>query len=354
MDRGLCLALVCILIALGFSSCGPAQNTASADDMRLKVAINSLSSGYLADLVAADQGYFKAQGLTVYPLPFQTEPSSPQMAEAVRSGAIEVALGGLLTEAILLSQVDPEIRVIGQLQVGLAGAITVSNKLQQETGLTESSPLEAKVKALAGKKIGVVSTTGLTGAFVSYLFRRFGLDPKKVASLVTLGPTVASAVAAMKAGRVDALSFFEPVGETIESQGLGHIWISPLKGDVPELARQLNAVFYAKASLIRSKPKTIQALVRAIAMALAFIQKYPDRAMGILQKYTQVDDRTIAAARQVLLQSYPSTPVVDQQAYNVAIAFDSKTGLISSAPPYQQLVDTQTASQALKGFRPTV
>lgn len=352
--RASSLAMLLILAIINLAGCGLGQSSTVTDDMKLKVAINSLSSGYLADLVAMDKGYFQAQGLTVYPLPFQTEPSSPQMAEAIHSGAIEVAIGGLLTEAFLVSRVDADVRVIGQLQTGLAGAITVSNKLQEQTGLTESSPLEAKVKALVGKKIGVVSTTGLTGAFVTYLFRRYGLNINKDATLVALGPTEASAVAAMKAGRVDALSFFEPVGETVESQGLGHVWISPLKGDIPELVGELNAVFYAKASLIRAKPNTIKALVRAIAMALTFIQKYPDQAMKILQKYTQVDDKTIAAAKEVLKNAYPTTPVIDKHSYDLATTFDIQAGLISAAPPFESLVDTQTAAQAMQGFTPVV
>jgi NitT/TauT family transport system substrate-binding protein len=133
--------------------------------------------------------------------PCRSERGNEAISEAVCSGAIEVRwLGRLLTAAILASQVDPDIRVIGQLQVGLAGAITGSNKLQQETGLTESSPLAAKAKALVGKKIGVVSTTGLTGAFVAYLLHQFGLDFKKEATLVTLDSTVASAVCHRAAG----------------------------------------------------------------------------------------------------------------------------------------------------------
>lgn len=65
--RGLCAVLAFVIAALSLTSCGSAQSRVATDDMRLKVAMNSLSSGYLADLVAADQGYFKAQGLTAYP-----------------------------------------------------------------------------------------------------------------------------------------------------------------------------------------------------------------------------------------------------------------------------------------------
>ncbi|WP_146747190.1 hypothetical protein [Thermogemmatispora tikiterensis] len=76
--------------------------------------------------------------------------------------------------------------------------------------------------------------------------------------------------------------------------------------------------------------------------------------MQILQKDTQVDDKTIAADKEVLQHAYPATPVADEHAYDVVVAFDIKAGLITSAPPYQQLVDNQTAVQALQGFRPSV
>jgi NitT/TauT family transport system substrate-binding protein len=201
--------------------------------------------------------------------------------------------------------------VLGQLQVAFPNDITVSNKFLQQTGLSESSPLEAKVKALVGKKIGVISSTGQTGGFVSYLFHLFGLDVNKAATLVAVGNNVSAAVAALKTGRVDALSFYKPVGEAIETQGLGRIFISPLRGDVPQMQGQLNSVFYTKASLIRVKPNTFKALVRAMAMALAFIRKYPDQAIRILQKYTHIDDKTAAAA-QHLRASSASTPIVNE------------------------------------------
>jgi NitT/TauT family transport system substrate-binding protein len=343
-----------VLTLVSLSSCGLGSSSSASDDMKLKVAIDSLSAPFLPDLVALDKGYFQAQGLTISPVPFQTMATSPQMAEAIHSGAIDVAVGGLVTESFLVARVDSDVKVIGQLQTSFPNDITVSNKLAQETGLTESSPLEAKVRALVGKKIGVISTTGQTGGFATYLFRLFGLDVNKSATLVAVGNSVAAAVAALKAGRVDALSFYKPVGEFVETQGIGQIWISPIKGDVPQMTGQLNSVFYAKESLIHAKPNTIKALVRAMAMALAFIQKYPDQAARILQKYTHIDDKTMVAAAADLRTSYATTPVVDQKAYNVATAFDVEAGLISVAPPFQSLVDTDTASQAMANFTPVV
>jgi ABC-type nitrate/sulfonate/bicarbonate transport system substrate-binding protein len=346
--------LILIAILLGFSGCSFGPATSFKDDMKLKVAIDSLSAPFLPALVALDKGYFQAQGLTVYPTPFQVQSSSPQMAEAIHSGAIDVAVGGLLTEAFLVSRVDADVKVIGQLQTAFATDVIAGNKLLQQTGLSESSPLEAKVKALVGKKIGVVSTTGQTGGLVSFLFHLFGLNASKDTTLVSIGNNVPAALAALKTGRVDALSFFKPVGETVETQGLGHIFISPLNGDVPQMNGQLNSVFYAKASLIRAKPNTIRALVRAIAMALAFIHKYPDQAIKILQKYTHIDEKTASVAAQNLASSYATTPIVDEQGYNVSASFDIQAGLLSAVPPFKAIVDTETASQAMQGFTPVV
>ncbi|WP_069804267.1 ABC transporter substrate-binding protein [Thermogemmatispora onikobensis] len=357
-SNSLLLALILVLLLSATSACGasapPPSSSQSQDNMRLKVAVDSLSAPFLPDLVALDKGYFQAQGLTIYPTPFQLEPTSPQMAEAIHSGAVEVAVGGLLTEAFLVSQVDADVKVIGQLQVAFPNDITVSNKFLQQTGLSASSPLEAKVKALVGKKIGVISATGQTGGFVSYLFHLFGLDVNKSATLVAVGNNVSAAVAALKAGRVDALSFYKPVGEAVQTQGLGRIFISPLRGDVPQMQGQLNSVFYAKASLIRAKPNTFKALVRAMAMALAFIQKYPDQAIKILQKYTHIDDKTAAAAAQDLRSSYATTPIVNERGYNVTASFALQTGAVKKIPPFSTLVDTQTAAQALQGFTPQV
>ncbi len=118
MQRSLLMFLGLLLFSqflAGCSGLGPSTPPV-ADDMKLTVAIQAFSTTYLADYVAQGKGYFKDQGLTINPMPFQTIGVSTQMVEAVRSGTIDLCLGGLLNDAFLLTRVDSNVKVIAQIQ----------------------------------------------------------------------------------------------------------------------------------------------------------------------------------------------------------------------------------------------
>lgn len=84
-------------------------------------------------------------------------------------------------------------------------------------------------------------TTGITGpgsgtsALVTYMFKPAGMNAAPDATEVSLGSNPITVPGALKSGQAQALAFFQPTGQETEAEGIGSIYISPSRGDIPAL-----------------------------------------------------------------------------------------------------------------------
>jgi NitT/TauT family transport system substrate-binding protein len=343
--------LVCwLVVGLSVASCGGAGTTTtsstnnSSSSMTLNVGQISDSVAFFPFYVAEQQGYFKDEGLTLGSRPRLG--TGAKVATALEAGSIDIA-GGVITDAFDLAKVDPQVKVIGSLVNAYYVDVTVSKSFEKATGLTASSSLADKVKALRGKKVGITGPGSGTEALMIYLFKQQGLDVKRDATLVNLGSNNTAALGALRTGRVDALCFFSPVGQAAEAQGIGDILISPMRGDIPSMQGQLHGVFYTLQKVIDAKPKAVQAFIRAVGRAEAFIHSNPDKALTMLEQYLHMNQQIAKTVFAAMESAYPQSPRIDQQGYNIAAQFHVQAGLIKTAPAYSAIVAISTINAAL-------
>jgi NitT/TauT family transport system substrate-binding protein len=353
MRKGLSYFVALLLLGILLSGCGgsttstnssTANSSSSGDSMTLNVGQINDSINFFPFYVAEQLGYFKAQGLTLGARPrLQT---GPNVVAAIEAGNIDIG-GGVITDAFQMARVDPSARIIGALTNGYVVDVVVSKAFEQQTHLTEASPLSAKIDALRGKKIGITGPNTGTSALLTYLFKLEGMDVQKDAILESLGSNNLSALSALRNGRVDALSFFSPIGQAAEAQGAGDIFISPDNGDVPGLKGDVHGIFYTKQSVLDAKPKAIQAFIKAVAQAENYIQTNPDKAQTLLNDYLKYGPKVTSAVYAATSPVWAKTPQLAQSSYNVATQFHLQAGLIKAAIPYNNLVDTSVINQAI-------
>jgi NitT/TauT family transport system substrate-binding protein len=344
-----------VLVGVLLSGCGGSTTTAansssttskssSAASMTLNVGQLNNSINFFPFYVAEQQGYFKAQGLTLGARPrLQT---GSNVVAALEAGNIDIG-GGVITDVFDMAKVDPSARILGALTNGYVVDVVVSKAFEQQTHLTEASPLAAKIDALRGKKIGITGPNTGTAALLTYLFKLEGMDVQKDATLESLGSNNAAALASLRMGRVDALSFFSPIGQVAEAQSIGDIFISPDNGDVPGLRGDVHGLFYTRQSVIDAKPKAIQAFIKAVAQAENYIQANPAQAQVLLNDYLKYGPKVTSAVYAATSPVWAKTPQLSQSSYKVASQFHIQAGLIKSAPPYDNLVATNVINQAL-------
>lgn len=335
-----------LLVGLSLASCGSSGTTNSTDSMTLKVAQVNKSIFFFPLYVALQENFIKEQGLTLDPATPPSLGSGSKLATALEAGSIDIGVGGI-TDVFTISRVDAYVKIIGAVTNAFLIDVVVSKRFEQQTHLRATSPLAEKVKALVGKKVGISAPNSATDALLTFLFRQQGLDAQKDVVKVNVGADIATDLAALQSGRIDAVAVSAPGGEEAEAQGFGDTFISPVRGDVPSMQGQLFGVAYAKQNVINAKPKAVQAFIRAIAQAETFIQNHPDQTTALLGKYLKLDQKTLNISWSATKSSIPLTPQIDLEAYDTANQFHVKAGLIAIALPYNDLVATDIIHNAL-------
>lgn len=335
------------LVTAGCAKSGGSSGTAKAtgaDAMTLNVGQISDSAAFFPLFVAEDQGYFKAEGLTLGDRPRLG--TGAKLAAALQSGSIDIA-AGVMTDAFNMHKINDKTRLIGSLVDSYYVDIVAGPSIPASL---DSASLSDKIKALKGKKIGITGPGSGTEALVIYLLKQEGLDSKTDVTLVNLGADASAAIGALKTNRVDALSFFQPIGQQAEATGVGRIFISPTAGDVPALKGETHGVIFTKQSVMDSKGKAVGAFLRAIAKAEKLITSDSGQAKTLLQKYQQtLNPDTVDRLVPVLQKEIPSNPAPQKQGYQVAVDFHKKSGLVTSPPSFSDFVPSSFVSDALKG-----
>ncbi|QBD81314.1 ABC transporter substrate-binding protein [Ktedonosporobacter rubrisoli] len=226
-----------LLLSLSLASCGSSAPTSPTNSMTLKVAqVADILPGF-PFYVARKQHFFEKQGLTLDPSPPPSMGGGSKLAAAVEANAVEVGVGGV-TDVFTISHVDVYLRIIGAISTDMLMDIVVSKKFEQESHLSVSSSLEQKIHGLIGKKVGISAPGSATDAMVTYLFRSQHLDSQRDVVKVNVGADSSAMLAALQSGRVDAIAVAPPAGEQAELRGIGDTFISPARGDIPDLSGQ--------------------------------------------------------------------------------------------------------------------
>lgn len=327
-------ALALPLGAAGLAMAGCAKKPGAADpDSPLNVGQISDSIAFFPLHVAESKGFFEREGVTLGDRPRLG--TGAKLAAALTSGSIDIG-AGVLTDAFNMADVDAGTRVTTALVTEYYVDVVVGSDFD---GPAADAKLEDKIRALVGKTSGITGPGSGTEALLTYLFKLVGKDPKKDATLVNLGGAVTAAVGGISGGDVDALSFFQPVGQQVETEGDGSIYISPARGDVPDMEGQLHGVVFASGDAAASKKSQIEGFNKAIDAALALIQKGDDDVKPLLQEYLKKTPKaTVDKLLEILPKQTPPDHKPTKASYDIAADFHVKSGLIDKPPSFDDFV----------------
>jgi NitT/TauT family transport system substrate-binding protein len=300
----------------------------------LNVGQISDSVAFLPLFMAERQGYFAAEGLRLGERPRLG--TGAKVAAALKSGSIDLG-AGVLTDAFNLAKIDDGTRIVTSLVTEYYVDVVVPPSFPEPATLTD------KVATLVGKRIGITGPASGTEALVNYLFTSIGRNAATDSILVNLGGVATAAIGALKAGRVDALAFFQPIAQQAAAANAGRTFISPARGDVPALGGALHGVVFSTEKLLDRKRTEIAAFNRAMTRALADIHGDPGQARALLGQYLKGSDpKALDALVPILRREVPATPEVRRAPYDVARAFHLTSGLVRKAPTYDEVLLDRT------------
>ncbi len=280
-----CLATALVTAACG-SSGGAKPSASGLEKTHLTVAALPIVDDAPLFL-AIRKGYFRQQGLTVTPkIITQSTLALPDLLH----GSVDIVGGGNY-----VSYMEGQASGTFRLKILVAG--TECKAASFGVLALPSSGITSPAK-LAGKTIAVNLTNNIQTLTASAALKAAGVNPATVKYVVVPFPDMA---AALKAGRVSAISVVEPFltgaeqalgAKLVLSQCSGSLASFPLSG------------YFSTAAWAQQNPRTAAAFQRAMDKAQAYADANPAAVRQVLPTYTKV---TAPAAQHIVLNSFPAT-----------------------------------------------
>jgi len=311
---------------------------------KVVIAVGGKAALYYLPLTLAERlGYFRDEGLDVQILDF---PGGAKALQAMMGGSADVVAGGF--DHVIILRAKGQALQSFVLQVATPSlALGVSTKLAGRY----RSPADLK-----GMKVGVTAPGSSTHIFLNHLLAGAKLTSDDVAVIgVGTGPT---AVAAMRAGQIDAIVNVEPAITLLERSGtikIVHETMSA-QGSRAAFGDLLPAgSLYTKQSFIRSNPATAQALANAMVRALHWLAAAtPEQVLKTVPtEYTLGERGTYLAALERSRPGYSKDGLIPPQGaqalYEVLRRFDpavKAAGTMNIAQAYDnRFVQTALAAR---------
>jgi NitT/TauT family transport system substrate-binding protein len=286
---------------------------------KVTIAVGGKNLFYYLPLTIAEQlGFFKAEGLEVNIVDFA---GGSRALQAVVGGSADVVSGAFEHTINMHAKGQPMRAFVLQ---GAAPQIVLGVN-------PRTMPNFKSVADLKGKKIGVTAPGSSTNVVVNFVLAKAGLKPADV-SIVGVG-AANGAVAAMRAGQIDAISNLDPVITLLQRSGDLKI-ISDTR-----VIAEAEKVFggpmpagclYAPQPFLDKHPQTAQALVNAMVRANKWIQQAgPGEIIRVVPESYLLGDRAVyidgfLAAQKALSPDGLFPARGPQTAFNALVSVDSK------------------------------
>jgi NitT/TauT family transport system substrate-binding protein len=262
----------------------PARVRAQAlERKKVTIAVGGKNLLYYLPLTVAEQlKYFEAEGLEASIVDFA---GGARALQAVVGGSADVVSGAFEHTLNMQAKGQPMRAFVLQ---GRAPQIVLAVS-------TKTMPNYKTVADLKGKKIGVTAPGSSTNIMANFVLAKAGLKPGDV-SIVGVGASQ-GAVAAMRAGQIDAMSNLDPVMTILQRSG--DIKIVSDTRDLAEADKVFGgpmpaACLYAPVGFLEKNPNVAQALTNAIVRANKWIQQAgPSDIIKVVPESYLLGDRAI-------------------------------------------------------------
>lgn len=338
--RQLFRSLLWWLLAAGL--CPPAWAQSAAPEQReVAIAVGGKAALYYLPLSLAEHlGYFKDEGLDVEIHDF---PGGSKSLQALIGGSVDVVAGAFDHNIVMQTLAQ---KMTAFVLIAMNPGVSVGVVKSKAAGYR--SP-----RALKGLRVGVTAPGSGTHIIVNHLLAGAGLTPDDIVA-VGVG-TGSTAIAAVKAGEVDAICNVEPAMTLLEQQGLVTIVHETVtdQGTFKVFGGSIPAgTLYAKQAFIQRHPNTVQALANAMVRALRWLARAtPEEVIKAVPPEYLLGDRALyLAALTRLKPTYSKDGLIPKkgvdQAYKV---LQSTHQAVRRAPVLflQQTYDNSFVQRAL-------
>ncbi len=286
------VAAAALALAVGL---GP--NSTRAQDLEVLIALPATTLTFSSAFIAEDAGFYKKEGLKVSHRTI-VGVGSPN---AVISGAADFTIG---TGPVFLRAA-----AAGQRMLAIANLIdrplvefVLRKDLADAAGITGSTPLAERAKALKGKTIGIQGVGSIVHAWERLVVNRGGLDIEKDVRIAPMDPP--GMLAGFQTRQLHGFATSVPFTAEAVIKGQA-VMLASGASDAPDLLPFAYGLIYTRSDMCAKQREKFVRVVRALAAANRVILEKPGEALEILKKrYDTMDQAVLAAAWQTVSKAH--------------------------------------------------
>lgn len=339
-----------LLLSAGLTACGDSSDSGGSgggggpkDLGKATIVLGSKVISWAPAYVAVCQGYFKKHGLDVE-LTASQQGTTAAIAGMVSGDALSAMTGA--PAAISPIREGAPVQMLFSASLGYSVQVVASNKMMKDKGLTASSSLADRVKAMRGEVVAILTPGDSIDQLLRFVLPKYGMDPDKDIRMQPLN-TYANMFAAMKQGSISVLAGSPPNGDQAESQGIGKILFAG--NEFTELKKYPYLIGLANTRQLKENPDRYKALVAGMADAMNLMRTDPDKGKPCLRKeFPDVDQKTFDASYDYTAKSLPPSPLITEDAFKALTDFAKSSG-VPVGVDYQKAVATDVVKQAIGG-----
>jgi len=270
-------------------------------------------------IIARANGYFAAEGLEV---DIKLINGGIMAAESLMTGAADVSAMGDAPFLIAASRSD-KVRLLTRF-----GGGSKMHRMVSRTGLTDIHQLE-------GARVGIQMGSSTYGAMLAWA-QQSGLDPKRI-KFVPLNPL--DIPQAMLTGQIDAMAGSEPWPSNTETACGDKVHRLT---DFSALGNTFPLVIAVRDEFLQERQADIEALLRAVDKAIAFMHDHQDETVKILSAAIGLPEAQQRQCTYELDWGLGFTRQ-DEKSLNMTAQFLEELGKIDRVPHFSAFVTTPAA-----------
>jgi NitT/TauT family transport system substrate-binding protein len=324
-----CALLVCALLLLP-------RPASSQTAQKIKITMPVVALSMLPVYLAKANGYFAESGLDVEMI--VTSGAGPDV-KALISGDVDFAFTPG-DNVMLAYQEGKRVVIVMNGFRRLLINWAMRTDVARAHGITESTPLADKMKALKGLTVGVTQAGALTAHLATFVIRRAGYVPQQDVTIVPIGagPTW---LAALQNHKVDVALTATPVPETAINQGYATMFINNAKGEDPSVPEFLMECLITRPDVVQKNPDLVHRMARALLRANVWALRHqPQEIADTVKPFLgQTPPPVLLAGVVSTLPALSRDGRATERSVQVTQDVLEQAGILKTRPAYSAVVD---------------
>jgi NitT/TauT family transport system substrate-binding protein len=326
--------LIAIIFFLAFAQAAHAADAPRKVKMTIPVVAHSMTPVYLAQ----SKGFFKEEGLEVDIT--STGGGGPDI-RALIAGDVEFSF--TTGDNVILAQ--QEGKTLLMVASGL-NKLFINWAMNKETakakGISESTPLAERLKALKGLTIGFTSAGALTQHLAAFVTRKAGYTPQQDVNMIAIGsgPTW---IAALENRKVDIALTAPPTPETAVTRGFAIPFLNYAEYDKLAIPEFLMENLIARPETVAKDADLVRKMVRALVKANKWaLQSTPEQVAEALKPFLgQTDPALLLAGAKAVLPALSPDGRTSERSVQSTQDMLEQAGLLKKRVPYSEVVTNE-------------